>query len=285
MVVKRRVFSAALADATLVPPRQGRSDRIDGVDLDRRDAKRLGAWAARHIVARQEALWAEGRRSLLVVLQGLDTAGKDGTTRAVFRGADPQGVRVASFKAPTELERRHDFLWRVHRVAPAAGEIVVFNRSHYEDLIVPLASGQLDGEGLDERVAAIEAFERHLLSSGTTIVKFFLDVSYEVQGERLLARLERPEKHWKFSEGDLATRERFGRFRAAYDTVLARTSFEVAPWRRIPADRRWYRNAIAAAIVAHVLEVMDPTPPSVAIEHLHHIEHVLRSELSTSGTP
>lgn len=278
--MKRRTLARALADATLVPPVSGRTDLVEGFDLSRSEASGLLDWSQRHVRRRQEALWAEGRRSLLVVLQGLDTAGKDGTTKRAFRGADQQGVRVASFKVPTALEARHDFLWRVHAVAPAAGEIVVFNRSHYEDLVVPRAEGTIDADGLAARVQAIEAFERHLMACGTTIVKLFLDVSYEVQGERLLARLERPEKHWKFSSGDLATRERFGRYRAAYDEVLARTSFETIPWRRIPADRRWYRNAIASAILAAVLEEMSPTAPVVPIEHIHHIEHVLRSELA-----
>ncbi len=282
--MKRRVLGAALADATLVPPVRGACDRLEGFELTRSEARALRRWARRRISGLQEALWSEGRRSLLIVLQGLDTAGKDGTVRAALRDTAPQGVRVASFKVPTELEARHDFLWRVHQVAPADGEIVVFNRSHYEDLIVPRAEGTLSDRELEERVASVRAFERHLMASGTVILKLFLDVSYEVQGKRLLERLERPEKHWKFSSGDLATRERFGRFRAAYDEVLAATSFDGAPWRRIPADHRWYRNAVAGAIIAHVVTQMDPKPPTVSIEHLHRIEHELRAELA-SGTP
>lgn len=279
--MRPRALVAALHDATLVPPVRGRSDVVDGFDLDRAQARALRRWAQRHIRDLQEGLYAEGTRSLLVVLQGLDTAGKDGTLRRVFRLASQQGVRVASFKVPTPLEARHDFLWRIHQHTPVAGEIAVFNRSHYEDLIVPSANGALVPEQLDERVRAIEAFERHLVASGTSVVKLFLDVSYQVQGERLLERLEQPSKHWKFSEGDLATRERFDRFRAAYDLVLERTSFDIAPWHRIPADRRWYRNAVASAVVVQVLLALDPHPPVVEIEHLKRIEQQLRAELAS----
>jgi PPK2 family polyphosphate:nucleotide phosphotransferase len=242
-------------------------------------AKRLLKEHRRRLRHLQEALWAERSRSLLVVLQGLDTAGKDGTLRATFRGVNPQGVAVQPFKVPSPEEAAHDYLWRVHAAVPAKGMIGVFNRSHYEDLLVPLASGSMDHDAFDKRVQEIHAFERYLIDQGTTIVKLYLSVSWRTQGKRLLERLERPEKHWKFSPSDSLTRAHFQQVEAAYRKVIPATSFEDCPWHVIPADRRWYRNTIAALVVTSVLASLDPKVPIVPVEHLQRYRHTLEREL------
>ena len=211
-----------------------------------------------------DRLWAEGRRSLLVVLQAMDTGGKDGTIRHVFRGVNPQAVRVASFKEPSEEELRHDFLWRIHRQAPAAGEIVIFNRSHYEDVLI-VRVHQLVAEKIwRPRYKAIVDFERHLVESGTTVVKFWLHISPEEQKRRLEARLDDPAKRWKFKAGDLEERKRWPDYQAAAQEMLERTSTDAAPWHVVPADHKWYRNWVVSHVLVETLEAMDPTYPEEA---------------------
>ena len=209
----------------------------------------------------QDKLWAEARRSVLVVLQGIDAAGKDGTIKHVFRGVNPQGVRVASFKEPTALERSHDFLWRVHQRVPAAGEIGIFNRSHYEDVIVPKVHRLLPDSVVHDRYEHITAFEGLLGSAGTSVVKIFLHVSYEEQGRRLADRLERPDKRWKMSASDMAERELWERYQRAYEEVLAETSRPDAPWFVVPADRKWFRNWVVGDILLQTLRAIDPHYP------------------------
>jgi len=209
----------------------------------------------------QDRLWAEGRRSLLVVLQGLDAAGKDGTINHVFSGVNPQGARVASFKEPTSDELSHDFLWRVHRQVPRAGEIGIFNRSHYEDVLVARVDDLVAPDVWRARYDHINAFERLLVHRGTTVVKFFLHISYEEQGRRLQDRLDRPDKRWKLNRTDFTERGHWGAYQAAYADALTQTSTEMAPWYVIPSDHKWFRNWAVSKILVATLDAMDPRYP------------------------
>jgi PPK2 family polyphosphate:nucleotide phosphotransferase len=252
--------------------------------LTKAEGRHLLHGANRSLVALQEALYAQGTDGLLVVLQGLDTAGKDGTSRAIFDGVNPQGVVVHGFKVPTPYEAAHDYLFRIHAAVPGRGEIGVFNRSHYEDLIVPLATGSLNEHDLLARIQEIHQFERYLRDQHIVIVKLYLHVSYEVQGKRLLRRLDRPDKHWKFSPNDLVTREHFESYANAYRRIIPATSFDEAPWHIVPADHKWYRNAIAAAIVNDALTQLAPHAPSVDIAHIQKIRATLEGELHRHHT-
>ncbi len=214
------------------------------------------------LFALQDKLWAEARRSLLVVLQGLDASGKDGSIKHVFRGVNPQATRVASFRQPTPEELAHDFLWRVHRRVPAAGEIGVFNRSHYEDVLVTRVHGLVPEEVWRDRYDRINAFEASLARAGTTIVKFFLHVSFEEQGRRLQERLDRHDKVWKARPSDFAERARWDDYQTAYAEALERTSTEVAPWYVVPADHKWFRNWVISRVLIDTLDDMDPKYPT-----------------------
>jgi PPK2 family polyphosphate:nucleotide phosphotransferase len=193
----------------------------------------------------------------LVVLQAMDTGGKDGVIRHVFDGVNPQGVRVASFKVPTQEERDHDYLWRVHEKVPGAGEIVIFNRSHYEDVLVVRVHDLVPEKVWRKRYDHINHFERMLVDEGTTIVKFFLHIDLEEQKQRLQARLDEPNKRWKFSRGDLKERKLWPKYTRAYEEVLSRTSTEWAPWYIVPANRKWYRNLVIANVLLRTLDGMD----------------------------
>jgi len=209
----------------------------------------------------QDRLWAEARRSLLVVLQGMDAAGKDGTIKHVFKVVNPQGTRVAIFKEPTPEELSHDFLWRVHQRAPRAGEIGIFNRSHYEDVLVARVDRLVEKRVWMARYELINAFERVLAHGGTTTIKLFLHISHEEQGRRLTKRLERPDKRWKASRSDFTERARWDDYRAAYTEALERTSSDTAPWYVVPADHKWYRNWVVSRVLIETLEAMDPRYP------------------------
>jgi len=209
----------------------------------------------------QERLWAEQSRSLLVVLQAMDTAGKDGTIRAVFSGVNPQGVHVTSFKTPTSHELAHDFLWRTHAAVPALGEIGVFNRSHYEDVLVVRVKNLLPETVWRPRYELINNFEQQLAHGSTTVIKFFLHMSKEEQAKRLQARLDDPSKHWKFNAGDLKERALWEDYQQAYQEAIEKTSTDVAPWYVIPSDRKWYRNWAVGKVIAETLEKMDPQYP------------------------
>lgn len=202
----------------------------------------------------QELLYAEGKHKVLVVLQAMDTGGKDGAIRRVFDGVNPQGVKVASFKVPTPEEVAHDFLWRVHKVVPANGELVVFNRSHYEDVLVVRVHNYVPKEVWSKRYEQINAFEKMLAENGTTILKFFLHISKDEQKERLQARLDDPTKHWKFSVGDLGERKRWDEYQSAYEDALNKTSTEHAPWYVVPANRKWYRDLVISTVLVDVLK-------------------------------
>jgi PPK2 family polyphosphate:nucleotide phosphotransferase len=214
-----------------------------------------------HIANMQERLYAEERRALLVVLQGIDAAGKDSTVKHVFRETNPQGCRVYAFKQPSQEEQAHDFLWRYHKRTPAMGMIHIFNRSHYEDVLVVRVKGLEPEEVWRSRYDSINDFERMLVRERTSILKFFLHISKEEQKRKFEERLEREDKHWKFSPSDIEERRRWEDYERAYDDALNCTSTRWAPWYMIPADHRWYRNLVVARIVAATLDALDPQYP------------------------
>jgi PPK2 family polyphosphate:nucleotide phosphotransferase len=209
----------------------------------------------------QERLYAERTRALLIILQALDTGGKDGTIRHVMRGINPQGCAVTSFKVPTPEERDHDFLWRVHQHVPAKGLIGIFNRSHYEDVLVTQVHGLITDSEAERRYREINEFERMLANSGTTVLKFYLAISKDEQRRRLQARLDDPDKRWKLSPGDLTERRYWNRYPEVCADVLSATSTKHAPWYIIPANHKWYRNYLVAKVVVATLKRMDPRYP------------------------
>jgi PPK2 family polyphosphate:nucleotide phosphotransferase len=209
----------------------------------------------------QERLWAEHTRSLLLVLQGTDTSGKDGTIRQVIGGLNPAGTKIVAFKEPTAVERRHDFLWRIRRGLPEPGETVIFNRSHYEDVLVVRVHRLVPRAVWSARFAQINAFEEELGRAGVTIVKVLLHISKTEQRERLLARIDDPTKRWKFRPGDLEERRRWPQYVRAYDDVVRRCSTPAVPWYVVPADRKWYRNWAVSHLLLETLREMDPRYP------------------------
>ena len=211
----------------------------------------------------QERLYAEGKRSLLIILQSMDTGGKDGTIRHVMRELNPQGCQVTSFKLPTPDERAHDFLWRIHQHVPAKGLIGVFNRSHYEDVLVTRVHRDISAEEADERFREINDFERMLVHNGTQVVKFYLSISKDEQRRRLQARLDDPQKRWKFSTDDLTERAYWDRYPKFCGEAISATSSKHAPWYVIPANHKWYRNYLVAKILVAALEKMNPRFPTV----------------------
>jgi PPK2 family polyphosphate:nucleotide phosphotransferase len=248
-------------------------DDRSAFDLDKDKARKRVGELHERLAELQEALYAEGKHRLLVVLQALDAGGKDGTIRSVFNGVNPQGVRVQCFKEPSGPDTAHDFLWRVHPHVPAAGEIAIFNRSHYEDVLVVRVHGLVPEERWRARYQEIVAFERMLVAEGTTIRKFFLHISKNEQQQRLQERIDDPKKRWKFTNRDLEERKRWDDYMVAYAEMLHRTSTEDAPWYVVPADRNWYRNLVVLEVLVHTLEKMDiQLPPGEP--HLHGIKVV-----------
>ncbi len=237
----------------------GASDPRDTGDFDgdKDDGQEAHDLLCARLEELQGLLYADGRHKVLVVLQAMDTGGKDGTIRHVFRHTNPQGVHVASFKRPTEDELAHDYLWRVHRHTPASGHITIFNRSHYEDVLVVRVHDLIPEERWRRRYDHINAWEQQLVDEGTTVRKFFLHISKEEQAERLQARIDTPEKQWKFEKGDLAEREHWDDYVDAYEEALSRTSTEAAPWYVIPADRKWFRNLAVSQVLVDTLESLD----------------------------
>jgi len=209
----------------------------------------------------QELLYAQGRHRILIVLQAMDTGGKDGVIRHVFRSVNPQGVKVSSFKAPSERELARDYLWRIHREVPANGEIRIFNRSHYEDVLIVRVRELVPPEVLERRYRHINDFERMLADEGVTIVKFFLNISKEEQAERLQSRLDSPHKQWKFSTADLRERKLWDAYQEAFEVALSRTSSDWAPWYVIPSNSKWYRNLVIASILVDTLEGLEMSFP------------------------
>ncbi len=215
----------------------------------------------------QDLFYAEHRHRLLVVLQGMDTSGKDGTIRHVFAEVDPLGVRAVSFKAPVGEERERDYLWRIHRQVPGSGEIVIFNRSHYEDVLVTRVHGWIDTAECERRYDQINAFERTLADTGTTIVKFFLHISKEEQRGRLQARLDDPTKRWKFNPRDLEERQKWDDYMQAYEDAIAATSHDLAPWYVVPADSKSARNLLVSSILIETLQSLDMRYPESAEDY------------------
>jgi len=242
--------------------RQGQKIDLDDFDPDdtsllpggKAEAKDRLPAIVKRLAELQELLFAGRQRKLLVVLQGTDTSGKDGTIRHVMRGFNPQGTRVVSFQKPSEEELSHDFLWRVHAKAPAKGEVVVFNRSHYEDVLIVRVHDLVPKAVWRQRYDHINAFERMLHEEGTVILKFFLHISREEQRRRLQARIEDPKKCWKFQHGDLEERKFWKDYILAYEDALSKTSTDWAPWYIVPANQKWYRNHLVGSIVAESLD-------------------------------
>jgi len=234
-----------------------------GADLfpDRDEAEASLAVDVKEIDALQNQLWAERARALLVVLQGIDTSGKDGTVGSVFGSCGPLGVVVTPFGVPSSEEAAHDYLWRIHNAVPKKGLIGVFNRSHYEDVLVVKVRKFAPPEVIEQRYGQINDFEKYLTENGVTILKFMLHISKDEQRKRLEARLEQPKHNLKFNHGDLEDRKLWSDYEKAYEDMLERCSTEHAPWRVIPADKKWRRNAIIASIVRGALEKMDPKYP------------------------
>lgn len=233
----------------------------------------------------QERLYAEGKRSLLVVLQARDTGGKDGAIRHVFGRLNPLGVEITSFKAPTALELRHDFLWRVHQRIPPAGMIGVFNRSHYEDVLVVRVHRLVARDVWEPRYQQIVAFERHLAANGITILKFCLHIAREEQRQRLIARLRDPGKHWKFNPGDLKERGRWQDYTAAYTDAIRATGTADAPWYVVPADRKPVRDVLIAQVVVDTLERMAPEYPTADPAVLQLLSQLESEPTSGGGRP
>jgi len=225
-----------------------------GFDGDKEEGRELADALSRRLEELQELFYADGRQRLLVVLQGLDASGKDGVVRHVFEGVNPAGVRVASFKVPTEEEAARDFLWRVHARVPRSGEIAIFNRSHYEDVLAVRVRKLAAKRVWQPRYERINEFERLLAESGTTLLKFFLHISRGEQAERFRARLADPTKRWKFRRGDLEDRALWPRYQRAYEDALRKTSTRWAPWYVIPADFKWYRDLAIGSLVVQALE-------------------------------
>ncbi len=223
-------------------------------DGDKKSGRQLAGELNLRLEQLQELLYAEGKNRLLVVLQAMDAGGKDGTIRNVFEHVNPQGVKVASFKAPTARELAQDYLWRVHEHTPAKGQITIFNRSHYEDVLVVRVKGFAPKGVWSKRYDHINAFEKLLADEGTTILKFFLHISLDEQKERLQARLDEPDKRWKFSKGDLEDRKLWPEYMKAFEDVLGKTSTDWAPWYIVPANRKWYRNLVISQVVVNTME-------------------------------
>lgn len=233
-----------------------------GYDGDKDDSEATLEQLNADLEVLQENFFAEHKHKLLVVLQGMDTSGKDGVIRHVFDGVNPQGVRVANFKVPTPQELDHDYLWRVHQQTPGRGEIVIFNRSHYEDVLVVRVHNLVPEAVWRRRYDQINAFERMLAEEGTTILKFYLHIDPKEQKERLIERLDQPEKNWKFNPGDLKERALWAEYAKAYQDVLEKTSTEWAPWYIVPANRKWYRNLVISTVLVDTLQRLDIRMPA-----------------------
>lgn len=274
----------SFVDDLRVPPKK--RFRLGSVDPnstvpydDKHAAKEFTASAIEKIQHLQYRLFVEQKQSLLVVLQAPDAAGKDGLIRKVLGQMNPQGCKVFGFKVPTEIERSHDFLWRIHSCVPAAGQVAIFNRSHYEDVLVTRVEKMISEATCKARYDHINAFESVLSESGTRILKIYLHISRKEQLQRFKERLDEPEKHWKLNAADYAARDKADAYRAAYEDVFYRCNPDHAPWYVIPADHKWFRNCAVAALVLETLESMDPQLPPVEAD-IDHIRSLYEQELS-----
>ena len=242
-------------------PKLGDRATDDRLGIEKGSAQQELAALTDRLRVLQQRLYAEHARSVLLVLQGLDASGKDGTIRRVFTGLNPQSCDVVSFKAPVGAETTHDFLWRIHAAVPAHGEIGIFNRSHYEDVVAAQVVGAVDDKRRKRRYEHINAFEKTLVDEGTSIVKIFLNIGKDEQRKRLQARLDDPEKRWKFEPADLETRKQWDEYIRLYDVAIEATSTKWAPWYVVPADHKWVSGVAAATILLRTLQELDPKPP------------------------
>ncbi len=261
--------SSSFSDVLRLPPgpvnlRSIETDAAPGYDGNKKSGK-ADLWATgEELFDLQQRLFAgkdDGQRSVLLVLQGMDTSGKGGTLKHTVGLVDPQGVKITSFKAPTKEELAHDFLWRIRKGVPGPGIIGVFDRSHYEDVLIARVRELAPADEIERRYDAINEFEAELVESGVTLVKCMLHISPDEQKARLLARLDDPTKHWKYNPGDLDERGRWGEYRSAYETTLERNNTEAAPWHVIPADKKWYRNLAVGSLLLETLRRLDPQWP------------------------
>jgi len=228
---------------------------------NREEDRTRTAELAREIATFQDNFYALRKEKVLIVLQGMDTSGKDGTIRSVFQAVDPLGVRAVSYRAPTDPEKQRDFLWRHHRDVPGIGEIVIFNRSHYEAVLIEYVHGWIDRDERKRRLKHINTFERLLQDTGTTIVKFFLHISKDEQRRRLQERIDEPDKNWKFNLQDLEERKLWDAYQRAYEVVLEQTSTRFAPWHIVPSDSKTHRNLMVSTILLETLKRLAPKPP------------------------
>ncbi|MFL5723619.1 MAG: polyphosphate kinase 2 family protein [Chloroflexota bacterium] len=255
-----------LRDALRIKP--GSRIRLEKLDpgrtfgLDKASAAPVTAKALERLSDLQDRFWAEGKKSVLVVLQGIDAAGKDGTINKVMEAFNPQGCTVSAFKQPTPEELAHDYLWRIHKRTPAKGEIGIFNRSHYEDVLVVRVHDLVPKRVWSKRYDQINDFEATLAANGTTIVKFFLSIDRDEQRKRFQARYDDPTRRWKFSLGDLDERKLWDDYQAAFDDALSKTSTDWAPWYVIPANHKWFRNLAVATILAETMAALKPAYPA-----------------------
>jgi len=263
------------AKQPLVPP-PGAKVNLEDYDprycgnYDKKSAREAEAALEERLPELQERLYAEGKQALLVILQAMDAGGKDGTIRRVFDTVNPQGVRVTSFKVPSLDELARDFLWRIHREVPPKGYIGIFNRSHYEDVLVVRVNGLVPEHVWRKRYDMINEFERLLAENGTRILKFFLHISKDEQKKRLQERIDDPSKNWKFSMGDLPVRERWNDYMAAYEDAITLCNTPYAPWHIVPANRKWYRNLVVTQVIVDALDAMNPQYPP-ATPGLHQV--------------
>ncbi|MBN1865548.1 MAG: polyphosphate kinase 2 family protein [Victivallales bacterium] len=272
----------------ITPGTKVKLDRIDPEDTaefknKKAALKRLGQ-NKKQLAELQYSLYAENKQSLLIVLQALDAGGKDGTINHVLAPMNPQGCRVQSFKVPNNVELAHDFLWRVHRVTPKNGEVVIFNRSHYEDVLVTRVHNVVSAKTCRQRFELINSFEELLASNNTRIVKLFLHISKDEQLKRFIKRLNKKEKHWKISEGDYKERQLWDRYVEAFEDAMSNCSKPHAPWYVIPANNKWFRNLAVSQILVETLQKMDMKLPEPTV-NIEDIRKLAQEEFDKAGTP
>ena len=260
-----RVHSGSSVDL-----RQWSTNTTDGFDGDKQQGAALLPVLNEQLAALQGMFYAESKHKVLILLQGMDTSGKDGTIKHVFRIINPVGVKVKNFERPNAVELAHDYLWRVHEHTPRNGRIVIFNRSHYEDVLVVRVNELVPKKVWEKRYEHIRGFENMLADEGTTIIKIFLHISKDEQRARLQERLDNPAKHWKFEHGDIAERAHWDAYTAAYEQAISETSTENAPWYIVPSDRKWYRNLVISQLLIDKLESLKMAypEPAVGIENI-----------------
>ena len=260
-----RITPGSIVDLSQINP----GEKVAFDHLTKSSSKKVLATMNRELSELQRLLWSDGDQALLVVLQAMDTGGKDGTIRKVFSGVNPQGVDVHGFGVPGPHEAAHDYLWRIHMRTPAKGRIGVFNRSHYEDVLVVRVNDLVPESVWSKRYKQIRDFEEMLCDEGTTIVKIMLNISKEEQKERLQARLDDPSKNYKFNPSDLSSREKWEDYMVAYDDAISLTSTVDAPWYIVPADRKWYRNLVVSQILIDTIRGVDLAYPETEFDLAH----------------